>query len=388
MTRLQACVVGGGPAGAAVASMLAARGWETTLHERAPGPRPKCCGECLAPRARGLLRALGLEAALEVSRARTTRVRVHRVGAEAAAAVEAGDARAHAPRGVEQALAGGEGFVVPRAEFDEALRALAQARGVRVVRGVAARMAPGSAEAPMIECGDGTHAQPALVVGADGAGSAVARAAGLAPPRPGRKFGVAWTWERGGAAAGEAMPEGTIEMLVAPGGYLGLVRRGDAVHAAALLAARSALAGTPAEVAEAFARRHPLVRALARSGAPVHAGGAGPLPWRPSAVVRGGGVALVGDAAGYAEPFTGEGMAWAFEGALLLGQAIDACGGWNAAAAQRYAALHARHIGRAQRRCLALAGVLERPRLFAAAHAAARLFPPAPRWLARQVAGA
>jgi flavin-dependent dehydrogenase len=353
--------------------MLAARGWETTLHERAPGPRPKCCGECLAPRAQALLRGLGLEAALEVSRARTERVRVHRL--------RGGDRP-----GIEQPLAGGRGFVVPRAEFDEALRALAAARGVRVVRASAARATVAEDGRVAVETAHGTE-RPALVVGADGAGSAVARAAGLAPARPGRKFGIAWTWERGGSAAASQMPEGTIEMLVGEGGYLGLVRRGEAVHAAALLAARSPMAGDATRVIEAFAARHPLVRALAQSGAPRAEGGAGPLPWRPTAVAAGA-VALAGDAAGYAEPFTGEGMAWAIECATLLGQAIDECDGWNARAAARYGALHARHIGRAQRRCLALAGVLERPRLFAAAHAAARLFPQAPRWLARQVAGA
>jgi hypothetical protein len=54
--------------------------------------------------------------------------------------------------------------------------------------------------------------------------------------------------------------------------------------------------------------------------------GVGTLPWRgtprltrASSVIARNGVYRVGDAAGYVEPFTGEGMAWALAGGMRLG---------------------------------------------------------------------
>ena len=58
----QAIVVGAGPAGAATAWRLAARGVRTLLVDRHPFPRPKVCGCCLSPRAVRELRDLAPEA--------------------------------------------------------------------------------------------------------------------------------------------------------------------------------------------------------------------------------------------------------------------------------------------------------------------------------------
>ena len=53
------------------------------------------------------------------------------------------------------------------------------------------------------------------------------------------------------------------------------------------------------------------------------------------------GVALVGDAAGYEQPFTGEGMTWAIESAMLLASIMASAEQWNDATAARYAQAHA-----------------------------------------------
>jgi len=380
VTQRVAIVIGGGPAGAASAAVLCARGWKTTVIERSEGAHAKCCGECLVARAAPMLRVLGLGAALdEAVCARTRQVRVHDVR-------RAGGA-AQTLRMVQEFGAHGCGFVVPRARFDAAMLAGAARLGASVERGAGARvlLAPGAR--PVVERRNGVRSEADLVIGADGAGSAVARAAGLAPLRPGRKFGFACTWDAAPAAALAEIPGESIEMLVAVGGYLGLVRRGCAVHAAALVDSRTPLAGPPARVLEFFAARHAGVSALVASGAPAMEGGAGPLPWRPRGVATDG-VALVGDAAGYAEPFTGEGMGWAVESALHLGQALDAFGGaWDARTAVRYEALYRTRIRSKQARCLAIAGVLQRPRIFGAACAAARVLPAVPGWFVRQVVG-
>src|SRR5207302_1243084 len=53
-------IVGGGPAGSAMARLLAQRGRSVTVVDRAAFPRAKPCGECLNPGAVAALERLGL----------------------------------------------------------------------------------------------------------------------------------------------------------------------------------------------------------------------------------------------------------------------------------------------------------------------------------------
>jgi hypothetical protein len=70
----------------------------------------------------------------------------------------------------------------------------------------------------------------------------------------------------------------------------------------------------------------------------------------------------VGDASGYVEPFTGEGMAWAINGALaLIPLVADACRAWNPALTIQWHSLHRAKIGRRQRTCRLLARALRSP---------------------------
>jgi flavin-dependent dehydrogenase len=73
---------------------------------------------------------------------------------------------------------------------------------------------------------------------------------------------------------------------------------------------------------------------------------------------------VLGDAAGYVEPFTGEGIAWA----LLAGRSIEplarrAVYGWDPELPRLWAALYARLVGRRQRLCRALTQLVRHPRL-------------------------
>jgi flavin-dependent dehydrogenase len=61
-------VIGGGPAGATSALLLARAGRKVALIEKAAFPRRKVCGEYLAPRAASFLRSLGLDLGPEVRR--------------------------------------------------------------------------------------------------------------------------------------------------------------------------------------------------------------------------------------------------------------------------------------------------------------------------------
>ncbi|MEI6475461.1 MAG: hypothetical protein WCO75_08710, partial [Planctomycetota bacterium] len=109
-------------------------------------------------------------------------------------------------------------------------------------------------------------------------------------------------------------------------------------------------------------------------------------PWKPRAVTAGR-VALVGDAAGYAEPYTGEGMGWAIESAMLLGACFR--DGWSAAAAEEYQRRWRATVGRAQAHTLRVGMLLRGGRVAAhATRAAVKLAPWAARRASEMVVGA
>ncbi len=388
-----ACVVGGGPAGAVSAAVLAGHGWQVTLLERQPAPRTKCCGECLVPRAAAWLAELGLGDALEQARAGSTRE------------VRMLDARAGNAHPVwTHAFAGQPGVIVPRAAFDAALRDGARRAGAAIHAGRGAKLMHAGGD------GDAQVGAPAvvtitalndpsvaprdvhfdLVVAADGVGSAIARAAGLAPTTTGSRAGWSFTFEHC-TDDHTLAPAGTIELILFGSAYLGLVRRGHVVHMAAIVERGDRWPSAPAEALRMMATRAPqLARFLAHYEAsqplPALEAACGPLPWQPRAVTAGR-VALVGDAAGYAEPYTGEGMGWAIEGAMLLGECFR--DGWTAAAAAEYQRRWRATVGRAQTHNLRVGMLLRGGRVAAhATRAAVKLAPWAARRASEIVVGA
>ena len=59
--EFDAIVIGGGPAGATAAILLAQSGWSVAVIEQAQFPRRKVCGECISASALLILRVLGVE---------------------------------------------------------------------------------------------------------------------------------------------------------------------------------------------------------------------------------------------------------------------------------------------------------------------------------------
>lgn len=112
-------VIGGGPAGAAAARVLAAAGRDVHLVDRSTFPRDKVCGDGLISDAIGALRELGLE----------PRVR--------AAAVHASELRLYAPSGRHVPIRG-EFACLPRARLDALLVDAAREAGARFVPGLTA----------------------------------------------------------------------------------------------------------------------------------------------------------------------------------------------------------------------------------------------------------
>lgn len=364
--RVDVLVVGGGPAGSTAAIGLARLGLRVAICEHAPPRRSKCCGQCLNPRVAGILQRFGvLEGVEAIAVGRTDRF-------EWRLDLPRGRSTT-SPRPRDVLLDRAEpGWIVRREDLDELLWNAAVAAGAVPLRGVAARVAPSRGdrretdrdsyrEVRLDDGRDGVRSLAArLVVGADGLGSGVARAMGCAGPRrAGRKFGFsAALFESNEASPLRAIETGCIHMRSIEGGYLGLVREGDGtVHVAGLVGPRANLR-RPAEfvaVALGLAETPRLDRLTA----------CGPLPWTPRAIA-GRGVVLVGDAAGYVEPFTGEGMAWAIEGAAALVDAV-AEHGLGEAGRDTYVRRHRAAIARRQRTCRRLVALLDRPGVVAAA---------------------
>jgi flavin-dependent dehydrogenase len=162
------------------------------------------------------------------------------------------------------------------------------------------------------------------------------------------------SWIGAGTALSAATPAygaGTIYMVSARAGYVGLVRLEDgrlnigaAFDASALRAA-----GGPAALAEAILDEAGMkpVDVLGKSrwrGTP-------PLSRRPSSVAFHR-VFAIGDAAGYIEPLTGEGIGWALSAAqAVVPFAIEAASHWRPSLAAEWSSAFQATIARRQTMC-------------------------------------
>lgn len=306
-------VVGGGPAGAATAIALARRGRDVLLVERAPAWRWRACGVFTSPVTVAALRALGVG---EGDLARVSRhVPAMRVETPAGTSFRL----AYGDDGSLRSAAAG----LDRSALDPLLLDLARQAGAEVRMGTTVRAVTAGHSA----LGDGSTIAARVIVGADGLRSVVAHGAGVVrrPPlgdRPALTFHV------------EDPEPGAIRdarMVVFDGGYVGLAPvPGGRVNVGIVLASRRWRARLRTEGAEAVARA--VLSAIPPSEddpGPWHAGritdsieGAAPVATR---VARraGEGWLLVGDAAGFLDPFTGEGLHRALRSAALAASAVN-----------------------------------------------------------------
>ncbi len=308
-------VVGAGPAGSASASLLARKGFSVLLLDRAVFPRDKACGEYTSPETERVLRRIGVLEMVEQAGARRLR-----------------SMRVISPQGHTFAMEysqpddedGAQVLATPRRILDATLVDFARRSGAEVrerekvegismregkVRGIVLR-ARGSAA---------VEVKARLVIGADGVHSVVVRSLGIgAPLRWPRNLGMVAHYRnyKGLDTWGE--------MHVSTNGYAGLAPQSDGLLNVGLvmpMASPMATNGTSAVARfEAFANSFAGARSALEGAERVsQIRGVGPIGARVRRT-SGAGYLLVGDAAGFFDPFTGEGVYKALRGAELAAE--------------------------------------------------------------------
>jgi geranylgeranyl reductase family protein len=318
VTDCDVLVVGGGPAGASTAALAARAGLRVLLVERAVFPRHKACAEYLSPEASRDLEALGVLE--EVEAAGAARLTGFRLVSDDGAAAVGRFASSHRYTPFRP-----YGLALPRTTLDLIVLGAAIRSGAQVRQGVAVErllVERGAVRGAVVRDGRRRkEIRARAVVGADGLNSIVARTLGLARWGSPRRLALVAHLEDVAGMADYG------EMFAGDGRYVGIAPIGGGrVNVAAVVPDTDAelIAGDATAFFRSQLDRVPELRrrfAGARVVRRVMVTGPFARGTRRAAV---DGALLVGDAADFFDPFTGEGIFAALRGGALAADALAA----------------------------------------------------------------
>lgn len=350
-----AIVIGAGPAGSTMAIQLARQGKRVLLVDKATFPRTKVCGCCLSGKAVTHLKKLGLDSVL-----------------------------ANAIPLDEFCLASGNhsavvrtngGFAISRLQLDQKLIHKAISKGVEFCDGISARLGE-------------TQSDSRVVILLDNGQQIETRArmilccAGLGNASLGRSIPIEETVDaspRVGVTTlipeYESLKDGQIQMSVSSDGYVGITRLESkqvvisaAIHKKAIRNGGS-LSGVVQKIIETSGKPVPKFIESAK--------------WlgtreltREVTVPADQRVLILGDAAGYIEPFTGEGIGWAVEASqLALPLAIEGIRQWDSRLIDRWTSICRQQFKKRKRTCRILKKIVVYPTVVGTVIRLLRLFP-------------
>ncbi|MBC7842553.1 MAG: FAD-dependent monooxygenase [Gemmatimonadaceae bacterium] len=310
----QAIVIGGGPAGAASAWALASQGIDVVLVDKARFPRDKPCAEYLSPQGSRILSAMGVLETVE--HAGAAQLSGMRVRSPDGGIIHGEFAAQHGFTGFRD-----RGLALRRRRLDPILLDAARRAGTSVREGVALDSLIMVGETVvgvrLRDDGELRELRAPLVIGADGLRSSVARKLALT---------ARLSWPRRVAFVAHYRDvcgmTGYGEMHVERDGYVGLADVGHGETNVAIVVpralAKEASGDSAAFMTRWLARHAQLAPRFACATRVSDVQVTGPFA---SHARRGyaPGAALVGDAADFFDPFTGEGIYAALRGGELLG---------------------------------------------------------------------
>ncbi len=355
-SEYDAIVIGAGPAGSSAAYSIARAGAKILLVDKARFPRYKVCGCCLSFKSLRIIDSLGLSELLTASGGipiRTLQVFVN---------------------GHKAMVSLPEGMSVSRAYLDCSMIVAARDQGVSFLDGAKAKIghANNTYRYVLIEqSGLCRSLKTKVVIAADGLNGSSRSGPVKDHVTSDSKIGIGTILP----AQPNLIQTGIIYMSCAKAGYVGLVRiENDLVNvAAAIDPVFIRTSGGPSYAAAAIIRSagFPEVTDLKQAKWE----GTVPLTHRviSPAATR---LFVIGDAASYTEPFTGEGIAWALgAGAQVAEFAIKAISAWNQNLADDWSGFYRTSILKQQNISQYLSSLLRNPMLSEYAVIATSKFP-------------
>jgi flavin-dependent dehydrogenase len=296
--QVDVAIIGAGPAGAAAAIELARAGRRPLVFEREVFPRTKVCGGCLSGSGSEVLAALANDP-----------VRMPGIPERSVTFVMGAYRITCRPNGRSR--------MVLRSELDSFLADVAQREGALFRFGESAELVPDGARWAVEANGQRVVADWILL--ASGIGRPIMRLGITGQRRRRRLISQQWT-----QPVRDLLPAvGDVELHWLRGGYAGLATPHANACVVAIAAEAQDLRGESAwERLRRLNPRAPIVQAISED-APhrFQSKGCAGFPWKPTRLSIAN-VLLIGDAAGYEEPYSGEGIGQAMRSGMLASRAI------------------------------------------------------------------